>query len=219
MPQLYFVPRWFFGYDIALEILFGIITLFVALYSFKMYRLSAQRESRILGIGFLCMSLGYFSWSFFNLYLSSYLSHSIGPISLTSLSLAGSVAVYAYVAFFVVGCATLAYMTLPVRSDRVYVTLLTLSLLIIVFANQKALAFYFVSSYFLLLVLFHFFKTYYQYRHSGAFLMFVAFTFIFLGNVDFIFATLHEVHYFVGHVLHFIGYTITIITLLLLLRS
>lgn len=219
MTKFYIVPQWFFGYDIAFEILFGVITLLIALYSFRIYRLSCQRECRLLGGGFLLISLGYFTWSALNLYVANQLDSSALEIPLRQVTSLAALGVWAHVGFLVGGAATLAYMTLPARSERAYTIFVTLSLLVVVFALKKALAFYFVSSFLMFIVLSHYFMTYLKYRHRGTLLMFFAFFFVFLGNVDFIFATLHPLHYFVGHVFHFIGYIFAFVSLLSVLRS
>lgn len=219
MTQFYLVPRWFFGYDIALEILFGVITLLIALYSFRIYRLSCQSECRTLGAGFLSISLGYFTWSALNVYISSQLTMPGLEIPLRQLSSLATLGAWAHIGFLVVGAATLAYMTLPARSERSYVVFVTLSLLVVVFALKKALAFYFVSSFLMFIVLSHYFALYTKNRHKGTLLMFFAFFFVFLGNVDFIFATLHPLHYFVGHIFHLIGYLFALSSLFSILRS
>lgn len=219
MTQFYLVPRWFFGYDIALEIIFGVITLLLALYSFRIYRLSTLRESRVLGWGFLSMSLGYFAWSALNLYVTSRLNASGLDISLQHLFSIASLGVSAHIFFLVMGSATLAYMALSGRSNLLYSTLLTLSLLIIVFAFNKALAFYFVSSFLLFLVLIHYVSVYRRRHHPGTLLLLFAFFFIFAGNVVFIFATLHAFPYVIGHLLQLLGYLLALVSLISILRS
>lgn len=219
MTQFYIVPRWFFGYDVALEIIFGVITLLIALYSFRIYRLSALRESRVLGSGFLSMSLGYFFWSALNLYVTSQLNEPSLDVPLQHLFSVASLGVSAHIFFLVMGGATLAYMALSGRSYLLYSTLLTLSLLIIVFAYNKALAFYFVSSFLLFLVLIHYVSVYRKRHHNGSLLLLFAFFFVFLGNVVFIFATLHAFPYVVGHLLQLLGYLLALASLISILRS
>lgn len=219
MTQFYLVPRWFFGYDIALELIFGAITLLIALYSFKIYRLSALRECRVIGWGFLSMSLGYFTWSALNLYVTSQLNTSGLDIPLQHLFSVAVLGVSAHIFFLVMGVATLAYMALPGRSNRLYSVLVTLSLLIVVFALNKALAFYFVSSFLLFVVLLHYVKVYNTRRHQGTLLLLLAFFFIFLGNVVFIFAALHAFPYVIGHILHLFGYLLALASLISILRS
>ena len=60
MAGLYIIPEWFLGYDIALNLLFGIITLIVSLYAFKIYRLSSLKQSKLFGISFSFISISYF---------------------------------------------------------------------------------------------------------------------------------------------------------------
>lgn len=219
MTQFYLVPKWFFGYDIALELIFGVITLLIALYSFRIYRLSAQRECKVIGWGFLSMSFGYFTWSALNLYITSRLNAPGLDVPLEHLFSMAVIGVSAHILFIVMGLATLAYMALSGKSNRLYAVLVTLSLLIVVFAFNKALAFYFISSFLLFLVLLHYFAVYTKHKHQGTLLLLLAFFFIFLGNVVFIFATFHAFPYFAGHVFHLFGYLLALASLILVLRS
>ena len=60
MANLFLIPKWFFGYGVAFELIFAIITLAVALYSFKVYKLSNQNQPKLFGIAFLFFSISYF---------------------------------------------------------------------------------------------------------------------------------------------------------------
>lgn len=216
---LYLIPKWFFGYDIALEFVFGIVSLLIALYSIHIYRLSGQRECKVFGMGFLSLALGYFSWAFINLYVVSHLVGETFELSIDNLGFIGAIGVYSYVLFSLLGLATLAYMTVGSRKQRAYILIVTLSILSIIFASSKPLAFYFVSSFLLLFVVSHYFYAFSRARTHGTFLSLVAFVFIFLGNIDFIFATLHDVHYVFGHVLQLIGYLLAFVGLVSTMRT
>ena len=219
MSQLYLVPRWFFGVDVVLEIIFGIVTLLVALYSFHIYRLCYQRECRLLGFGFLSISLSYFLWSFINLFITSRLNDGSFALNLEPLSRLGLFGVYAHILLLTLGLATLAYTTLKSGSYRSYSLFATLPLLVIIFSAQKALAFYFVSSFLLLYLVLHYGIEYRNARRQTTFLLFLAFILIFVGNVSFTFSTLQNIHYVIGHLLELVGYVFILSSFLITLNK
>lgn len=219
MGFLYLVPHWFFGFDIFLEFIFALVTLGVALYSLRIYSLSGQNECRVFGAGFIFISLAHFLWAGVNLFIASRVSEGRLVLSLDQLSVLGALGVYSYVLLSTVGFATLAYMTLGSRKQRTYVLICTLSLLAIVFSQYKALAFYFVSSFLLLFVVAYYIDVYRSTHKTSNFLVLFATIFIFLGTVDFIFATLQEVHYVIGHILYLFGYALILISFISTLRS
>ncbi len=219
MGQLYLIPRWFFGYDIALELLFGIITLMVALYALKMYRLCSLKSCKLFGISFLSISIAYFLWAFVNIYASSFFDDTTQVLSLKGLTILGLVGVYGHVLFMILGLVTLAYVTLKNASYRNYTIIATLSLVSLVFAANKALAFYFVSSFLLFFVLIFYVREYLRVRSLNSFLVVLSFVFLFLGSADFTFASAYKVHYVAGHLLQLIGYLFMLISFVLMLKK
>ncbi len=219
MSQIYLVPQWFFGYGIFLELFFALITLSVAAYSWYIYRLCAQKECRLFAVGFGFISMAYFFWAGINFYVTSTFDPSTLVLSLSNLNALGSLGVYAHVFLFILGLVTLAYMTFDGSSLRNYTLLATLSLVAIIFSEQKAIAFYFVSSLLLSFVVFYYGAKYYHSRRGTNLLVFLAFFFLFLGNVDFIFAAIDHVHYVVGHILQLLGYAFILLNFLLTLRK
>ena len=80
MVNLSFIPSWFFGYGVILELAFAVITLAVSLYSFKIYRMSDQEQSRLFGISFLLFSISYFIQSALNFAILSELNEKFFSI-------------------------------------------------------------------------------------------------------------------------------------------
>lgn len=219
MALLYLVPKWFFGFDVFLELVFALVTLGVSLYSFRIYYLSGQRECKVFGAGFLLISFAYLVWSGLNLFIASRFADGARKLSFEQITHLGSLGVYAYVLFFIWGIATLAYMTLGTRKQMTYVLIATLSALAIVFSAYKALAFYFVSSFLLLFVVMYYVQVYRQTRRNSNFFVLIAFVLLFLGTVDFIFAALNNLHYVIGHILYLVGYGFILISFISSLRS
>lgn len=218
MDQLYLIPHWFFGYDIVLELLFGLITLSVALYALKVYKLCSLKSCKLFGISFLLISAAYFLWAFVNIYASSLFDANTSALSLKNLSIIGTIGVYGHVLFMILGLATLAYVTLKNASYRTYTIISTLSLVCLVFSANKPVAFYFVSSFLLFFVLVFYIREYIRVGTFNSFLVALSFVFLFFGSADFTLASVYRVHYVVGHLFHFAGYALMLTSFILTLR-
>src|SRR5690606_29872586 len=103
MSGIYIAPRWFFGYSIALELMFAAVTLAVALGSLYVYRLCEERGCRTFGFGFIAISLSYFVWAGVNLYLFLHVNDSLLNLQLDKLSNVVLVGVYAYMLLMLLG--------------------------------------------------------------------------------------------------------------------
>src|SRR3990167_8701069 len=106
---LYCSPRWFYGYDIILEIVFAIITFAVAMYSFRIYRLSGQRDSRLFGFAFLLISASYSLWAILNGFAVSQLESARTILELERANIWRYLGIYAHILFFLGGMSTLPY--------------------------------------------------------------------------------------------------------------
>ena len=218
MSSLYIIPQWFFGYDIALQLLFAVVTMALAVYSFKMYRLVNEPGFRTFGLGFLSISLAHILWSGINFSVSHALNQSTRAVDLDTLSTLGFVGVSSYLMLSILGLALILYTTLPQRSQRTFPIIACLALIVPIFASYKALAFYFVSSLLLFFIVLHFVLRYIKNSKRTDPLVLLAFVFLFLGTLDFTFTTLHYSHYVLGHVLQFIGYGLMLASLIKTLR-
>lgn len=206
MNSLYIVPSWFAGFDSVLELLFGLVTLVIAFYSYRIYRLSGQRETKLFALAFLSMAFSYLLWPVLNFFevidyrfLIHFLAYGSGAYVLWIL-------LYAHALLFVLGAATLVYIALGFKSQRVYTLVVSLSLLVVVLSKQPAIAFPFVSALLLFYVCVHYCSEYFKARSEIRGLVLWSFSLIFLGMVQFVFATMHHMPYVIGHILTFTGY-------------
>lgn len=215
MSGLYIVPQWFFGFDVVLQLLFGVATLAVALYSFHIYSLSREKQCQTLGAGFLCVSLAYFVWA--GVSLLFWMQNGSGQISLDQLTRTALIGVFAYLFLSLIGLSILVQLTFPSRPKRLFPLVATLALLVLIFSANKSLAFYFVSAFLTFFVLVHYVQEYVRSRRTTTFLVMLGFAFIFLGMLDFTLATVHGVHYAIGHVLLLVGYMLVMASMLVVL--
>ena len=59
MAYIFTSPEWFFGYDVALELSFAVITLLVCFYAWKISQVTQERNIRLFSLAFLFISLSY----------------------------------------------------------------------------------------------------------------------------------------------------------------
>jgi len=218
MAQLYLIPSWFFGFSLALEILFGIVTLAVATYSFLIYRYCPERKFKLFGLGFFSIALSYFFWAFVSWYVPFNLGTTEEIVSLIDYTGLVIFGVYAHAFLFLTGLTTLTFLTFDIKGRRIYSLFLSLVLILFVFAEHKIIAFYFTSALLILYMMFYYGRGYFGEGHKNPYLL-TAFFFLFLGSVDFTLSAINHVHYVVGHIFYLIGYAFIIINFLIVLRG
>ena len=140
------VPKWFFGTSIFMSFLITLITLAVSFYSFQIFRLCRKKEIGFFGLGFLMISLSYVFWSIINLLviLNFQISQNLGVFLL-----------YGYFLLFIAGFATLTFTTFKIKGKRAYLLFVTLSVLALILAFEKASAFFIVSIILLVFIIYH----------------------------------------------------------------
>ena len=220
MANIYLVPKWFFGYDVILELAFAVITLIVSIYAFKIYKLSGQRQSKLFGIAFLFISVSYFIQSFLNFTIISKLNQNICTIlKINSVNVLNSIGLYAYSLFFIAGLITLAYMTLGVKSAKIY----SLSIIVIIssllLTSNELYLFYFLSSVLLAYIFAHYFVNYLNNKKLNTLLVLIAFAFLLFGNIHFIFSVNHGLYYAIGHFLELVAYMLILVNLVLVVKK
>ncbi|NCO11816.1 hypothetical protein CO038_02470 [Candidatus Pacearchaeota archaeon CG_4_9_14_0_2_um_filter_39_13] len=218
MAQFYLIPSWFFGFGLILEVLFGIITLAVAAYSFLVYKYCLEREFKLFGFGFLALAFSYFSWAFVSWYIPFKIGDVQEIVSLDGFSGLIGIGVYAHAFLFLIGLTTLTYLTFDIKGKRNYGLLLSLVLILLVFAEQKIVAFYFTSALLMLYVLFYYGRGYVDGEGPKNPFLLLAFFFLFLGSVDFTLSAVNHVHYVVGHVFYLIGYGFILVNFVVMLK-
>ncbi|MEK6898797.1 MAG: hypothetical protein AABW79_01745 [Nanoarchaeota archaeon] len=217
--EFYLVPRWFFGFDIALEMLFAFITFFVAAYALYMYRISAERDCKLLGFGFISIALSYVTWGILNFFLLTSLDNSNRVLVIENLNILGFFVLYGHIIFMLAGLATLAYLTFKTRSYRVYSLFVSLPIIMVIFSKNAALSFYFVSALLLFYITLHYMIKYSSRKRQTTLFVLIGFIFLLIGAVGFTFATLFNGSYVAGHMLQLLGYLFILIGFIKTVRA
>ncbi len=219
MVILYLVPKWFVGLDSALEVLFALISLFVAVYSFRIYKMSGQRGLKLFGISFSLISLSYFIWAILNIFILDKLKDGIIGIPLEHLASLSSIGFAAHIILFTVGLATLAYTTFRIKNYRVYLLLIVLTVMSIAISINKVMAFYIVSSLLLLSIVSYYSLECNPKKNPKSIMVLLAFISIFASTVILIFATRSYLYYVLAHALELLAYLLILASLVLTLKN
>jgi hypothetical protein len=220
MAYVFITPTWFFTYSIILEVLFTIITGMVSMYSFKIYRLTEERQARIFGFAFLFIALSYLAEAVLNFILLFKFDDAVSTlIQLKNVFLLNLFGIYAHALFFIIGIIILTYVTLKVKSPRVLSLLLSLILVTAIFTTNKVFMFYMLSTVLLIHTVIYYFAHYNQNKNKNTLLVLIAMIFLLFSSFHFVLATNSQVYYVIGHILELIAYVLLLSNLLIILKN
>ena len=220
MIYLNLSPEWFFGYDIALEILFAIVSLFVAILAFRIYGSTGERSVKYFGASFVLFSISYFMQSFLNFFIISELNEPVSRIvKLQSIYAFNTMAFLIHVLFMTFGLVLLMYTVLRTPGQKVLWLMALVSFVAILFSFHIALMFFILSTIYLVFISGHFIANYLRNRQAKTLLVAVAFLFLLFGSFHFLIAVNHQLFYALGHVLELFAYLLILANLYLVLRK
>lgn len=219
MGYLYSLPKWFIIYSIGFEFVFAFITLLVAIYAYKIYRISCQNEHKLFSLGFFSISFSYVMWFLLNLSALFELNESTSALNITNAINYINLGAYAYMIFFLVGLVILTYITLKVDSNKTLALISSIIFLSIFLASNKGSLFYSFSAILVLFLGIHYFMEYLDKRNPRLAVMLAAFIFLFLGMVDLLLTSFNSVYFVVGHLFMVISFVLILFNLMSALKN
>ena len=219
MHEIYQVPLWFLKLDIAMELIFAVITLLVCLYSFKIYKLAEQRQSNIFGISFFLISLSYFVRFIISTIMAFKLNTSfLNPNVLYNLNYLSNTAIYVYLVLFIAGLLTLTYMTFKTKNIEVYILLLITIILAIVFSFNAFYVFYILFYILLAFILVYYLQNYIKSKNKKTFMVLAAFGLLFLSSIYFMLPN-DIFYYMLSHFFELMAYLLILIDLIIIIKK
>jgi hypothetical protein len=216
---LYYSPFWFLGYDILLECLFALVTFAVAMYSFRIYKISSQKELKFFGVSFFLISLSYFLWAILNGFAVSKLAaQRCCFLDFNSIGRLLTIGAYAHIVFFLAGLVTLTYTSFKTKNYKIFMLLSSLVLLIAFLVEEKYLILYLLSAVLFFFIAYNYLEEYQIKKNKKVLLILIAFVFLFFGRLGFVFSLAHQTSYVFGHLLELLAYTLILISLILVIK-
>ncbi|MBS3089943.1 hypothetical protein J4461_03635 [Candidatus Pacearchaeota archaeon] len=219
MEYIYLVPVWFFGFSIAMEVVFAFVTIIVASYALRIYKLSAQRESMLLGVSFLLIAFSYILKAITNLVIMKEISEGIRGANLTEINVLGSIGLYGYLFLFTAGLMTLAYMTLKTPNMRAYSLLLLLALTALILSQNKVLAFAVLSTVLLAYISTYYIIQYSRKKNPKTLLILASFVGLLISGFGLFGVPALGNKYVIGHILELVSYLFILASLVLATRK
>lgn len=205
-----YIPLWLVKYDLFFELIFFISTLILGLFSFKIYKKTKQESILLFSIAFLSIALCYLlktSLNFINLFGLDY-KHifDFGEIYVPHI-------------FFMIGLSIFVYVTLNISKIRVLLMIFFVSFITLWISNDKAFAFFILSTIYFIFISWHFLENYLDKKDVNSLIITFAFFCLLVGNIDFVLSSKYEIFYLVGYILELIAYSLIIINLYMVQKS
>lgn len=218
MEVLYVVPAWFFATSIVLEIIFAAVTLAVAYYSFKVYALSGQRESRLFGISFLIIAISFIIRSALNIFVTTSVNDEVRTLTLGSIMAINNFSVYMYIILMTISLLTLAYTTFKIKSPKIYSLLALISIFALIFSAVKSVAFYVISILLLVYIVVHYYREYIDNKTTKKLQVLFAFVLLLISNLVFMRAAQNYMYYVTGHILELAAALLVLLSLISVIK-
>ena len=213
-------PSWFFGYDIALELIFAIILIVIASFAFRIYKKTSEKKIALFGASFLLIAISYLIQSVFNFMTLYKLNEQVCQvIKIQSVIFFNNAGLIVHIFLMTVGLAILTFITFKDKSYKLLWLLLVLSLSAVFLSGRLIYAFYLVSTIFLIFIEWHFVSNYLKNRQTKTLLIALAFLFLLCGSFHFLASVNHHLFYAIGHGLELIAYVLIAINFYLVLKK
>jgi len=231
MFRLFFTPGWFNGWDLVFDALTLIIALFIAGYSWRIFRISKENKYGFFAFAFILIALA----SLFKIGTTGLVYYTpvrdvaaavlVPVVGGTTAQVNFSELLYR-IGFFLhmvtmLGAWLLLFVISQKKSGRLQsyyeVSQIALSVyliaLISIFGNFKYFIFYLTSAVILGMTVLNYYKNYLNTnKNENAFLVMIAFIFMFLANLAFVFVFLWDDLYVLGEILLLLGFFLLMYT-------
>jgi len=214
MPP-YIISQGFMNLNILFTLAFAVTTFLVSLISYKIYKLTSRKELKLFSFAFLSFALAYIIQFVLGVVLKYKLETAIRAKFRTAVPFI-SASNLSHEIFFSIGLIILVYMTCKSKDKKLLGLLLGLVLIPILFNPLALFVFHIISSFLLIFILFFYYKNYRQHKKLKTKLVLLAFIFLFIANLTFIFAVRQGLFFIIGRSLELIAYICILVNLRLL---
>ena len=228
MYRLFFTPGWFNGWDIIFDAVGLLITLLIAAYSWRMYRVNGDNKFVYFSFAFLLVGLSFLakivtSGILYYTPVRDVAADVLRPVAGQRLELSQ---LFYRAGFFLQmvtmlgGWLLIFFISQKSRArlrkfhEVTQIALfLYLVLLISVVSNFKYFVFYLTSGVLLGLIVLNYYKNYLNTnRNANAYKVMLSFLFILIGNFFFIFVFLAQSFYVIGELFLLLGFLLLLST-------
>lgn len=217
--NIYKVPGSFYLDSVVLQFLFAIVTILVSYYSYRIYRISGEKDDGLFSLSFFFISVSYWSWLVFTYFVLEPVGKFVYTIDLQNSNFIGLIPIYVHLSFFIIGFSNLVYMKLRVSNQYVYALILCLTLPFLFVAYRLIDFTYIISSVLLFFISLLYIRDYRMRKNRKLFPLIIAFSLLFFSTICFIFGDNYQSFYVMGHLFMALSYLIILIKLVALFKN
>lgn len=226
MIRFVFSPSWFSGIDSLFELVTVIVTMLIAIYAHKIYKLTQEKKYRFFSYSFLLISISYIIKILMDVsvYYPTTKIVKIGILTVVTHTFERLDAFYS-IGYFVLRFLLLLgllgiFLVLEKREDwKSAFLLIYLAFVSALFGNYLYHVFHITTSLFLLLIFVYYHNNYMNYKSKNSFFVASSFFLIFVSQLIFIALSLHPVLYVVGESIQLLGYLLLLFTFISILKK
>ncbi len=223
--ELLLRPGWFVGAESIFETISLIITLVIAIYAYRVYRLSSNRRYFYLTVAFLSMSAGFFFKLVSNAVVEFFILFTdiakAVPYLRASQIYTGSLILFVFLVLG--GYIVLSSLASSVRDKRIIISFLLIALLCAVLVREaRSFTFFYFFSFVMLVVYIipYMYDNYKKQKSTNSYLVFLSFMLLAVSNIFLIFISVKGPNlYAVGNSISLLGYLLLLINLVLVMRK
>jgi hypothetical protein len=216
MHQLVFCPHWFYGIDALFEILTIIVAVLLAIISYKCFHFYREYKFKYFSLSFLSIALAYAIKILTSINLYYHLFDEMCGNLLTPLHILGY---FLFRFLFLLGLLGI-WASMVMSIDRKTLLLIAYLLFVVSLWSNNIFLIFHLTAFVILAIIFHYsIKNYLRHRTSCAEMVAVAFFLILLSQVIFIFLLCSLNLYVIGEIIQTLGYSVLLITYLIIKKK
>lgn len=207
-------PEWFYGFNALFNVLFSLVTFFISMLSYRVYRFLKQRKYYYLFASFLLISLafGLTAAGSFLMHLGFY-ERIISILDMFDVIFLGQMTL------MLLAYTMLLLASMNVKSRRLIAFVISLMVLFIVFSYQYYLKFHMVLFLLLFFLAGNFYLNYRKRKSLSSALVFIGFYFLMLSQLFFLFTAQFSTNFYIaGQMFQLVGFSALFFMLLRVTR-
>jgi hypothetical protein len=215
-------PKWFLGIGMSLELLFALVTILIAFFAYRTYKIAKQREILLFSIAFFSIGIGYLQEVIYNSSLIfGFTRTSLIPIigsSANFLNL-GLMVGLIHMITFIFGLSLLIYTIWPKRNKKLFGVIVGLALIGLLTSGNVILTFFLITSLMFFTLTLHYYQIFERKKTKYSLYLFMGFFALFLGHIQLAAATNLSMLFIASHITTFFGFLLLLINLLRAIKS
>ncbi len=215
MCNVFPIPSWFAGYDLAIEAAIFVLTVLVTFFSYSVFRIAPTKNVKLLCVAFGAFSVATFMQAahrFMLLLLG--LDGSCKTITLKNLFFLTGGYTLIYIILSLVAIILFLYLTLKAR-ERVFWLVFIVSVVSILLSRNVLPVYFALSTIYLAFCALYFLRNAKKVKRSSAISVALAFVFLTIAWASFTFAWVNATFYVYGHIFELIGFVCILANLLM----